>query len=89
MADYPPEEKVAMLLFLVEYRGNYRRAATPYRKRYPKRWHSNHSTIRNIYLRAQQGHLVRHRYENWDENGMRMVYSMYSFGYGSFESSDQ
>lgn len=74
MADYPPVERVNILLILGECHRNYRQAAALYWARYPERRHPNDVAIRNIFLRAEQGHLVRVRLNhNYDENDVRVL----------------
>ncbi|KMQ87154.1 transposable element tc3 transposase [Lasius niger] len=74
MSDYPPQERIDMLLILGDCRINYRQAAALYQVRYPNRRHPNAAVIRDIYLRAQQGNLVRRRQSHgYDENDVRVL----------------
>jgi len=62
MADYRPSEIVDILLVLGECQLNYHEASRVYRNRYPEReQHPNHTTIRDLELRARQGRLGRQR----------------------------
>lgn len=74
MADYSAAERINILLILGECRRNYRQAAALYRNRYPHRRHPSHTTILDIYRRAQQGQLARVReHRNYDENDLRVM----------------
>lgn len=87
MADYSAAERINILLILGECRRNYRQAAALYRNRYPHRRHPSHTTILDIYRRAQQGQLARVReHRNYDENDLRV---MVVPGNGSFKSPHQ
>ncbi|EZA50203.1 hypothetical protein X777_11342 [Ooceraea biroi] len=62
-----------MFLILGECRINYRQAAALYQVRYPNRRHPNAAVIRNIYLRARQGNLVRSRQSHGYKNDVRVL----------------
>lgn len=62
MVDYTQTEIVDILLVLGECRRSYRRAASLYRARYPRRLHHpNHTGIRNIELRLRRQVVKRKR----------------------------
>ncbi|XP_011883581.1 PREDICTED: uncharacterized protein LOC105570750 [Vollenhovia emeryi] len=74
MADYTPTEIVDILLILGECLRNYRAAALLYAVRYPNRRHPNDTVIRNLELRAREGHLHRQRQRSvYDEDDERVL----------------
>jgi len=73
MADYISNEIVDILLVLGECHRNYRQAAILYRERYGYRRCPNHTTIRDIELRARQGRMKRDRQKVNYDNDARLA----------------
>ncbi|KYM96684.1 hypothetical protein ALC62_12648 [Cyphomyrmex costatus] len=74
MADYQPEDIIAMIMVLGESHNNYRAAARLYAERFPDRRHPDHRTISTLTERARGGHMVRYRRRHeYDENDARVL----------------
>jgi len=73
MADYTSNEIVDILLVLGECHRNYRQAAILYRERYGYRRCPNHTTIRDLELRARQGRMKRDRQKVNYDNDARLA----------------